>query len=76
MSRCGSRSRLTYLPLCDPHTPSLTLRLIGIWDLKNLAFEFLCQGWPIYEKYPNNLNFFMIGFELESNCVCHIDNKL
>ena len=58
VSRCGSRSRLTYLPLCDPHTPSLTLRLIGIWDLKNLAFEFLCQGWPIYEKYPNNLNFF------------------
>ena len=50
VSRCGSRSRLTYLPLCDPHTPSLTLRLIGIWDLRNLAFEFLCQGWPIYEK--------------------------
>ena len=57
MSRCGRRSRLTYLPLCDPHTPSLTLRLIGIWDLKSLAFKILGQGWPIYEKFPNHLKF-------------------
>ena len=43
VSRCGSRSRLTYLPLCDPHTPGLTLRLIGIWDLKSFAFEKVCM---------------------------------